>query len=91
MDAVRYRAIVTGQVQGVFYRDSCRAEAERLGVHGWVSNRDDGTVEVVVEGEPAAVSRLVAWCRVGPRWAEVTGAEVVEEHPEGLRGFRVVR
>lgn len=91
VDAIRRRAIVRGQVQGVFYRDSCCSEAERLGVHGWVRNCADGTVEVLIEGEPGAVGRLVDWCRLGPPWAEVTAVEVLDEQPEGLLGFRVVR
>jgi len=56
-------------------------------VAGWACNRSDGKVEVVAEGEADAVERLVAWLHDGPRSAEVTGVEVVEEQPEGLEGF----
>ena len=86
---VRRRLRVTGRVQGVWFRESCREVADRLGVAGSVRNRADGTVEVVAEGPPSQVEALVAWCRSGPRAAEVTGVEVVEEEPEGLVGFRV--
>jgi acylphosphatase len=86
---VRRRLRVTGRVQGVWFRESCREVADRLRVAGSVRNRADGTVEVVVEGPPSEVEALVAWCRSGPRAAEVTGVEAVEEEPEGLVGFRV--
>jgi acylphosphatase len=86
---VRRRVIVSGLVQGVFFRDSTRREAERLGVAGWVRNREDGTVEAVFEGEPGAVEAAVAFVREGPRHARVQDAEVVEEPDEGLRGFEV--
>lgn len=86
---VRRRLQVTGRVQGVWYRESCREVADRLGVAGSVRNRADGSVEVLAEGPPHEVEALVAWCRSGPPAAEVTGVEVVEEEPEGLVGFRV--
>jgi acylphosphatase len=85
----RYRLVVRGMVQGVWYRDSCRSEARRLGVNGWVRNRGDGAVEVVVEGDAEAADRLVQWCRHGPRSAVVTAVDVVEEPPQGETGFRV--
>ena len=66
MSDVRARAVVHGRVQGVFYRDSCRTEARRLGVRGWVRNRDDGTVEVVAEGPRDRVDQFLSWCRQGP-------------------------
>jgi acylphosphatase len=86
---VRRRLRVTGRVQGVWFRESCREVADRLGVAGSVRNRADGTVEVVAEGPPHEVEALVAWCRSGPPAAEVTGVDVAEEQPEGLVGFRV--
>ena len=54
---------------------------------GWARNRPDGKVEVVAEGEPEAVERLVQWLHRGPRSAEVSGVDVVEEEPAGLEGF----
>jgi len=81
--------IVRGFVQGVFFRDSTRRLAQRHGVAGWVSNRTDGGVEAVFEGETAAVERLVAFSREGPRGAQVESVEVTEEEPEGLLGFAV--
>ena len=83
----RRRVVVHGRVQGVFFRDSARSEAQREGVAGWVRNRDDGAVEAVFEGEREAVERLVEWCRSGPSSADVEDVEESEEQPEGLSGF----
>jgi acylphosphatase len=81
--------VVHGLVQGVFFRDTLRRRADAAGVAGWVRNNRDGTVEAVLEGDGAAVDRLVDFCRRGPRGALVERIEVVEEEPEGLAGFRV--
>lgn len=78
-----------GDVQGVFFRDSCRREAARRAVAGWVSNRPEGTVEAVFEGEPEAVGAMVELCRRGPGQARVERLEETSEEPEGLDGFRV--
>jgi acylphosphatase len=85
----RVRVIVSGDVQGVFYRTSCARAAEEREVAGWVRNRDDGTVEAVFEGAPVAVAAMVAWCRAGPRDASVVGLESFDESPIGERGFRI--
>ena len=86
---VRRRVVVSGRVQGVFFRDTCEREARAAGVGGWVRNCRDGTVEAVFEGEPAAVDRVVAWCRHGPPRAVVTRVDVTDEAPEGDPTFRV--
>ena len=88
-DRVRRHVTARGRVQGVFFRDTLRREAERAGVAGWASNEPDGSVEVVLEGGSEAVERLVALCRSGPGASEVEDVEVVEEEPEGLEGFEV--
>jgi acylphosphatase len=88
-DVIRRRVVVDGRVQGVFFRDSCRREAVVAGVAGWARNLGDGRVEVVAEGAPEAVERLVAWCRRGPPRAVVTGVQVSDERAEGVRGFSV--
>ncbi len=72
------RLQIHGRVQGVWYRASTRSEAERLGVHGWVRNRSDGTVEALVQGDAGAVEELVAWCRRGPSGAAVSRVDVSE-------------
>jgi acylphosphatase len=89
LGGVRRRAIVSGRVQGVFFRDSTRREAERLGVTGWVRNRPDGTVEAVFEGDDDAVRRAVDFVRDGPPHARVEDVEVVDEEPQGLSRFEV--
>ena len=83
------RLVVSGRVQGVFFRDSARQEAESRGVAGWVRNRADGTVEAHVEGESGAVESLIAWARHGPPHARVEGVEVCNASVEGLRGFAI--
>jgi acylphosphatase len=86
---IRRRVVAQGRVQGVFFRDSCRREASAYGVSGWVANRQDGAVEAVFEGEPAAVRALVDWTRQGPPRARVIKLEVIEEEPRGELGFSV--
>jgi len=68
--------VMYGRVQGVWYRDSMRREAESLGVSGWVRNRSDGTVEAMVQGEVGAVDALVRWAQRGPQLAQVERVEV---------------
>ncbi|MHC5701640.1 acylphosphatase [Streptomyces tirandamycinicus] len=86
---VRKRVVVSGTVQGVFYRDTCRRVAEEHGVSGWVRNLADGRVEAVFEGDPDGVETLVRWARLGPPSADVRAVEVRDEEPEGLTGFEV--
>ena len=73
----------------MWFRDACRHEAQSRDVTGFVRNQHDGTVEAVFEGPAPAVAQCVAWCRVGPQRAEVTGIEVVEEPTVGLVGFHI--
>ena len=88
-EPVRSRVVVRGNVQGVFFRDSARREAEARGVAGWITNRPDGAVEAVFEGDPDAVAALVEFCRRGPRGADVESVDESSEEPEGLSGFQV--
>lgn len=89
MRVVRYRVLVFGRVQGVFFRDACRRMAEQHGVNGWVRNLPDGSVEAVFEGPAAGVGRLVDWSRRGPRSAVVESVRVEAEPPEGFSGFQI--
>ncbi|MBT9568285.1 MAG: acylphosphatase [Thiobacillus sp.] len=75
------RLQITGKVQGVWFRESMRAEAERLSVTGWVCNRADGSVEAMIQGPDEAVDTLVAWTRKGPPLARVD--QVVQHAGEG--------
>jgi acylphosphatase len=87
---IRYRVLVSGRVQGVLFRDTCRRVARQHGVSGWVRNLPDGRVEAVFEGPAADVGRLVEWSRRGPRSAVVEGVDVQTETPEGIVGFEIV-
>jgi acylphosphatase len=90
MSEVVARTIVaSGRVQGVFFRDSTRREASRLGVAGWVRNRPDGAVEAHVEGAPDAVAALVRWAREGPRHADVDELRVDAADPQGFALFEI--
>jgi acylphosphatase len=89
VEMVRVRVIVTGRVQGVWFRDTCRDQARRESVHGFARNRADGTVEVELEGTEPAVERMIAWCRVGPARARVDSVAVERITPVGEPGFRI--
>ncbi len=86
---IRKRVVISGEVQGVYYRDTCRRLARDAGLGGWVRNRADRTVEAVFEGAPEPVERLVAWTRQGPELAIVDDVAVFDETPEGLSGFDI--
>ena len=89
IEHVRVRVVVTGRVQGVFFRDSCREQARANSVAGWVHNRGDGAVEAEFEGGRDAVDRMIAWCHDGPPRARVDAVDVTEVTTVGERGFRV--
>lgn len=88
MSTVARRVVVRGRVQGVGYRFTMVGVAAHAGVHGWVRNRRDGTVEAFVQGDGTAVLAVVAWCERGPDGAAVTGVDVEDAAPDDtLRGF----
>lgn len=87
----RAHVFVSGEVQGVFFRQETRRRAHAAGVAGWVRNLPDGRVEAVFEGPEDAVEAMVDWCGRGPEWADVRQVEVEQEEPEGLNGFEVRR
>lgn len=89
-DVIARRVVVHGLVQGVFFRDSCRRQAELSRVAGWVRNEPDGTVGALFEGPREAVDAMVAWCRQGPPRARVERVEVAEAGPTGSRAFDVL-
>jgi acylphosphatase len=86
---IRKHVIVSGEVQGVFFRDTCRRVAGQQGVTGWVRNLPDGRVEAVFEGDPDGVERMVRWARRGPSHAHVARIDVSDEPVEGLRAFEI--
>ena len=75
MSKERVHAIIHGRVQGVFFRASTQEKAIELGLTGWVRNRADGKVEVLAEGEKEKLEKLIDWCRIGPKHAQVTDVE----------------
>mgnify|MGYP006119241667 CR=1 FL=1 len=88
---MRIHALISGRVQGVWFRESTRKSAEEHGVAGWVRNLSDGRVEVLFEGEPSAVQAVIDFVREGPPHARVTEVEIRDEPTldAGLTGFRV--
>ena len=86
---MRRRVVIHGNVQGVFFRDSLRRQAEQQGVSGWARNTSEGTVEAVFEGKPDAVERIVSFAHTGPPDARVEAVDVHAEEPEGLSGFAI--
>jgi acylphosphatase len=86
-DRVAVHVMVSGRVQGVWFRDACRNEANVLGVSGWVCNREDGRVEIVAEGSEHGVAALVSWARTGPPRAEVHDVEVAYVEATGATTF----
>jgi acylphosphatase len=76
------RVVITGQVQGVGYRDALKAQAERLGVSGWVRNRADGSVEAVLQGDFHVVQATLTWARHGPAPARVSEVRTSPLEPE---------
>ena len=88
-DVVRRRAIVKGRVQGVWYRDTARREADRLGVAGSATNLGDGSVALEVEGPPEAVDAFLTWAAEGPSRARVDAVLLEDRPPTGQAGFVV--
>jgi len=70
--------VIHGRVQGVYFRDSMRQQARRLGVTGWVRNRSDGTVEAMVQGKADAVEQMIKWAHRGPDAAQVIQVQIEE-------------
>jgi acylphosphatase len=75
-EKVKARAIISGRVQGVFFRMETKRAAERYAVSGWVRNRTDGTVEAVFEGDRENVAAAIAWCKKGPPMSKVINVDV---------------
>jgi acylphosphatase len=86
---IRVRVFVEGRVQGVWFRETARQQANRLDLDGWIRNLPDGRVEAVFEGPRTAVDEMVDWTHRGPERAVVTAVEMHDEEPKGERGFSV--
>jgi acylphosphatase len=89
-DLERAHVLVSGRVQGVFFRDSTRQKAEELGLAGWVKNVPDGQVEALFEGPSERVREMVRWCEEGPQHASVERVSSDFASASGdLEGFEV--
>ena len=88
-EKVRAHVVVSGRVQGVFYRAETRDRARTRRLGGWVRNRSDGRVEAVFEGPRSQVESMIDWCRKGPSLARVTSVDVSWESPVGQIEFGV--
>ncbi|WP_158895936.1 MULTISPECIES: acylphosphatase [unclassified Pseudomonas] len=91
MDGAARHGLISGRVQGVYYRESTRQEAQRLGVTGWVRNLADGRVECHLEGSVEGLAQLERWLWQGPAAARVTGVVLEEVGGEGFTDFQVRR
>ena len=88
---MRAHVFVSGKVQGVFYRDTTKKEAEKRGLRGWVRNLRDGRVEAVFEGDAALVDEMVAWCKIGSPLSRPTFVDRKDEPEEKLDGFEILK
>lgn len=84
--------IISGNVQGVYYRASCKEYASGLGLKGWVRNLDDGSVEALAQGEKERIDRFIEWCKKGPPQAKVEEVKIIWQEANGpFNGFSVIR
>jgi acylphosphatase len=90
VNRIQQHLLIAGQVQRVYFRDTTLSLAQQLGLTGWVRNRRDGRVEVVIQGDPMAVATLADWCHDGPPAARVETVEILDEPPDpALTSFTV--
>jgi acylphosphatase len=83
--------IISGLVQGVFYRATCKETAIRLGLGGWVRNLSSGDVEVLAQGEKENIEKLIEWCRKGPLHAKVSNLKIEwQNKTENFTTFKVI-
>ncbi len=85
-----YNLKIYGLVQEVFFRESARNLAKRLGLTGWTKNELDGTVKIEIEGEEKSMKEFMAWCKKGPPGAEVKKVEVKEGQVKGYADFLII-
>ncbi len=85
------RILISGVIQGIFFRDFIKQNADRLGAKGFVRNLEDGRVEVFLEGDVDTVNAMTEICRRGPQHAQIKNVEVHEEKYQGFKDFRIVR
>ena len=85
-----FRVYITGTVQGIFFRQFLKENAEKLDVNGFTRNLEDGRVEVFVEGEEEKVNKMIELCRSGPKHSKIQKVDVKEEKLQDFREFKVL-
>jgi acylphosphatase len=83
--------VISGKVQGVFFRESARKLAEELSIKGWIKNTDDEKVEALISGDENDVNDFISWCHMGPERAEVTDVIVSQVPATSFEKFKVIR
>jgi len=82
--------VISGRVQGVWFRVSTKQKAEQLGVTGWVKNTADGKVEALFEGDKKHIQEMIDWCHQGPPSAQIDHVEITEQSSSnGFDGFSI--
>ncbi len=84
-----FRLIISGKVQGVFYRVSAREKALAVGIGGWIKNLNNGNVEAVVCGEAGHLNEFIEWCKIGPAGAKVTDVFIESVLLDGFTTFKI--
>ena len=89
-EKIRVHVIVSGRVQGVFFRQHTFKKAKELGIFGWVKNLEDGKVEAIFEGEKEKVEKMISWSKQGPASASVDDFEIEwQEYKGEFKNFKV--
>ncbi|MBI2559255.1 acylphosphatase [Candidatus Woesearchaeota archaeon] len=83
--------LVSGRVQGVFFRANVKNKASELGLKGYAKNLPDGNVEIVAEGDEDKIKDLIDFIKKGPGIASVTGVQVKHKGPENFKSFEIIR
>ena len=87
---VNVHVLISGRVQGVWFRASTTQIAKQLGLTGWIRNTSDGCVEAVFEGEERLINKMIEWCHKGPPLSKVKKVEVKNQEPtNGFNGFSI--
>lgn len=85
------RLVISGKVQGVFYRATAKDMAVSLGITGWVKNMSDGNVEIKASGSKENLEKFIAWCRRGPKNAAVENVVVTKADDEPAKDFQIIK
>ncbi len=91
MEKVAVRVLISGKVQGVFFRDSAKKKADDLDIVGWIKNLEDGRVEALIEGDREKVESMIQWIKQGPENARVDKTEIIrEKHHGSFKNFKII-